>query len=454
MMIKKIPFLFFVILIFFSACRVSDNSGFQSEFDAIMKEETGEDLLRGLVELDKKYKKELLLKINIAGMYLASDDTENAEAYMNEGLRLIKKCKDQGKRYIFYANMSQLCFKKGDYLKSVEYAKEALEADENDPVGAKITMAKSYADMQENADALKIFKDEWASSKEKFSEEDMVYLLYLLGCEVDSTENISIVVSVADELLIRKPEIVGTGLQQAQVLETSGFFLGSLTASFSELDRLRFLGKMSDKEIFSTLDKFSSHFSPDTPHSRLVQGFRYYMNEEWDKADVIFSSVSPEVPINYYLYLKYAAEANSSRSSKETAEKFKALENKFPLFQGYYYYLWKAMKKNVMFDPGSASDILKKCILSNPMSRFGIESKKELGDLYGIEGGENILLRDELMAYYVRLKNGEPPEILEPVAKFMEMEENIFKADGTAMLKEAEKLPGVAEWLDRRLKRK
>ena len=46
------------------------------------------------------------------------------------------------------------------------------------------------------------------------------------------------------------------------------------------------------------------------------------------------------------------------------------------------------------------------------------------------------------------------PEVLEPLAKLMEMEDNVFKADAEIILREAEKKPGVTEWLDKRLNRK
>ena len=94
---------------------------------------------------------------------------------------------------------------------------------------------------------------------------------------------------------------------------------------------------------------------------------------------------------------------------------------------------------------------MKQCILSNPASRFGIETKKELGRLYGLDNGENILLPDELAVYLMRVKGGEKPEILEPVAKLLEMPDNPFKDNALLMVPELRKISGVSDWLDKRL---
>ena len=146
-----------------------------------------------------------------------------------------------------------------------------------------------------------------------------------------------------------------------------------------------------------------------------------------------------------------ASKANSSNTSKDVCRMFAALEPQFPLFQGYYYYLWKAYKKNGMLSKDNQR-LLEQCILSNPVSRFSTDTRKELGLLYGLKNGENILLKDELMVYYMRVKDGgEDPEILEPIARLMEMEDNPFKADGAIVLEEAKKIPAVAEWAAKRL---
>ena len=51
----------------------------------------------------------------------------------------------------------------------------------------------------------------------------------------------------------------------------------------------------------------------------------------------------------------------------------------------------------------------------------------------------------------MRVKNGEKPEILEPVAKLLEMSDSPFKSDAQLLVPELKKVPGVAEWLDKRL---
>ena len=183
---------------------------------------------------------------------------------------------------------------------------------------------------------------------------------------------------------------------------------------------------------------------------KFLDGFKAYMDEDFDKASAIFGSITPEVPLNYYSYLQMATLANSSKTNPETVNAFGALEDKFPLFQGYYYYLWTSIRKNNLLSKED-QPLMEQCILSNPNTRFGIETKKALGKLYGLENGENILLPDELTVYLMRVRNGEKPDILEPVAKLLEMKDNPFKDNANLMIPELRKVSGVADWLKDRL---
>jgi len=452
-MIKKIIIVLCIALMAFTSCSKGADSACMTEMDALMNEKKGDELLEGLVALDQKYKDVLALKINISGMLLMKNEYQTAGDYLKAGLPLVKKSKNDGEKYVFYTNMAQYCFKSKDPSKCIEYAKMALDINKDDPLGTKLTMAKAYSNLEDAASALKILRDEWAVSHEKFAEEDMACLLYLLGMEADCADNMAIVVSIYDEFLIRRPNTKRMGLQQASVLEEAGYMLSALVASFSELDRCRFVNELTDESVLDTIAKFAVHFDVKSPNSKLLDGFRAYMREDFDTADAIFASITPEVPLNFYSYLQMASKANSKNTSKDVCSMFAELEPQFPLFQGYYYYLWKAYKKNGTLSK-EKQRVLEQCILSNPVSRFSAETRKELGLLYGLKNGENILLKDELMVYYMRVKDGgESPEILEPLAKLMEMEDNPFKADGAIVLEEAKKIPAVAEWALKRLGR-
>ncbi len=449
-MVKKLLLMLFIVLVAFTSCSKKANNEYLAEMETLIKEKQGDELLEALIALDKKYPDVLMLKINISGMLLMKDETKLAGDYLKAGLPLVKKSDNDGEKYVFYTNMAQYSFKSKDPNKSIEYAKQALVLNKDDPLGVTITMAKAYAEKEDPISALKLMREQWNASSDKFSNEDMVYLLYLLGSEPDNVDNLAIVVAVADEFLIRQPSISGTGIQQAQALEQAGYMTSALIATFSEMDRMRFLNKITDESIYTALEQARSNFESGTPYVTFLDGFKAYMEEDFDKAASVFDTLIPEVPLNYYSYLQMACRANSSRTSRELCNQFGSLETKFPLFQGYYYYLWTALRKNSLL---SLEDqpLMEQCILSNPNSRFGIETKKELGRLYGLENGENILLKDELAVYLMRVKNGEKPEILEPVAKLLEMSDSPFKSDAQLLVPELKKVPGVAEWLDKRL---
>lgn len=449
-MFKKLVLMLFIALLAFTSCSNKTEGDYLPEMEALIKEKTGDELLEGLIALDKKYDNVLMLKINISGMLLMKDEVKLAGDYLKAGMPLVKKSSNDGEKYVFYTNMAQYSFKSKDPNKCIEYAKQALALNKEDPLGVTITMAKAYADKEDPISALKLMKEQWAVSVDKFSNEDMVYLLYLLGNEPDSTDNLAIVVAIADEFLIRQPSISGTGIQQAQALEQAGFMTSALIATFSEMDRMRFLNKLTDENLFTALDQAKLSFDEGSPHLKFLDGFRAYVNEDFDTASAVFDSITPEVHLNYYSYLQMACRANSSKTSRELVNMFGALEDRFPLFQGYYYYLWTAIRKNNLLSKED-QPLMEQCILSNPSSRFGVETKKALGKLYGLDDGENILLPDELTVYLMRIKNGEKPEVLEPVAKLLEMKDNPFKENAQLMVPELKKTAGVADWLNKRL---
>ena len=449
-MFKKLVLILFIALVAFTSCSKKVDDSYLKEMEALINEKKGDELLEGFIALDKKYPNVLMLKINISGMLLQKDEVKLAGEYLKAGLPLVKKSDNAGEKYVFYTNMAQYSFKNGDPNKSIEYAKQALEMNKEDPLGVTITMAKAYANKEDAISALKLMKEQWAADRNKFTDEDMFYLLSVLSNEPDSVETLSIAVAVADEFLIRKPTISGIGIQQAQDLERAGYMVSALVATFSEMDRMRCLNKIKDENIYDALVQAKENFPPDSPYVRFLDGFKAYMDENFDAAAEIFDSIVPEVPLNYYSFLQMACRANGSRTSPELVNAFGALEDKFPLFQSYYYYLWTSIKKNNLLSKED-QPLMQQCILSNPASRFGIETKKELGRLYGLKDGENIMLPDELTVYLMRVRNGEKPEILEPVAKLLEMEDNPFKDNAKLLVPELKKVAGVSDWLNKRL---
>ena len=449
-MFKKLLLALLIALVAFTSCSKKADDSYLAEMETLIKEKTGDELLEGFIDLDKKYPNVLMLKVNISGMLLMKDEVKLAGDYLKAGLPLAKKSDNDGEKYVFYTNMAQYSFKSQDPNKSIEYAKQALEFNKEDPLGVTITMAKAYANKEDPISATKLMKEQWAADPDKFSDEDMFYLLSLLGNEPDSPENLTIVVAVADEFLIRKPTISGIGIQQAQDLERSGYMISALVATFSEMDRMRCLNKLQEENIYDALVQAKENFPPDSPHVRFLDGFKAYMDEDFDTASAIFDSITPEIPLNYYSFLQLACRANGSKTSREIVNEFGALEDKFPLFQSYYYYLWTSIKKNNLLTKED-QPLMQQCILSNPVSRFGIETKKELGRLYGLKDGENILLPDELTVYLMRVRNGEKPEILEPVAKLLEMEDNPFRDNAELLVPELKKVAGVSDWLNKRL---
>ena len=449
-MFKKLVLILFIALVAFTSCSKKADDSYLAEMEALIKEKTGDELLEGFIALDKKYPNVLMLKVNISGMLLMKDEVKPAGDYLKAGLPLAKNSSSDGERYVFYTNMAMYSLKSQDPNKCIDYAKQALSFNKEDPLGVTITMAKGYANKGDPISAQKLMKEQWAANPNKFTDVDLFDFLSLLGNEPDNVDNLTIVVGIIDEFIVRKPGVLSFGMQQAQYLEQAGYMTSAFIATFSEMDRMRFLNKVNDENIYAALDEAKKNFDPNSPHLKFLDGFRAYMDEDFDRASAIFDSLTPEVPLNYYTYLQMACRANSSKTSRELVNAFGALEDKFPLFQGYYYYLWTSIRKNNLLSKED-QPLMEHCILSNPGSRFGIETKKALGKLYGLDNGENIMLPDELTVYLMRVRNGEKPEVLEPVAKLLEMKDNPFKDVALNLVPELKKLPGVSDWLNKRL---
>ena len=449
-MFKKLVLILFIALVALTSCSKKADDSYYGEMEALIKEKTGDELLEGLIALDKKYPNVLMLKINISGMLLMKDEVKLAGEYLKAGQSLVKKASNDGERYVFYTNMAMYSLKNQDPNRCVDYAKQALSFNKEDPLGVTITMAKGYANKGDPISAQKLLKEQWAANPNKFTDMDLFDFLSLLGNEPDNVDNLTIVVSIIDEFIVRRPGVLSFGMQQAEYLERAGYMTSAFIATFSEMDRMRFLNKVNDENIYAALDEAKKNYDPNSPIMKFFDGFRAYMEEDFDRASAIFDTLTPEVPLNYYIYLKMACRANSSKTSPEVVNAFGALEEKYPLFQGYYYYLWTSIRKNDLLSKED-QPLLEHCILSNPGSRFGIETKKALGGLYGLDDGENILLPDELTIYLMRVRNGEKPEVLEPVAKLLEMKDNPFKDVALNLVPELKKVTGVADWLNKRL---
>ena len=119
--------------------------------------------------------------------------------------------------------------------------------------------------------------------------------------------------------------------------------------------------------------------------------------------------------------------------------------------QGYYFNLWNGINKgSEKFDKSFIESALKNCILISPDSEYARLSRIELGKLFNIQQGEKIVLVDEVFYYINSVIKETNPDILEPVAVMLEMENNVFIDDAMQLIKEAVKEKKIADWFKKR----
>ena len=453
--LKTILIIIFAALLVIS-CGNSDKI-FQADFDEAVKGKQGEALITALKELDAKYEEKLMLKVNLSALYLSAGDLDNAVIYLKEGLPLADKSKDKGEKYMFYANYAEYLLRDEKYSDCEKYARTALENAEEDSLGVSMTLAKAMTAQKKYSEAYNLFKESWKTMGLLFSEEDINAFLFVLAQVPSSSENLVIHVTLLDELKIKNPSINKIGIEQARILEKAGAPLSALFAVLSEVETARYKGLMDNEAVERNLNAVAARFdNPEFKETgqagiKIIEGYADFINERWDRADAVFTQLQPELPVTFYYYLKLASRIETGFGTKEDFAAFITLERNYSSMQGYYYHFWRGLKKaGTDYNRETAEPALRGCIIASPYTAYALQSRVELGSLYGIEGGEKILLPEELVFYYQGIISGAPVEILEPVADFLSMDDNVFVKDAMVLMKEAFTNETISEWFKKK----
>jgi len=449
-------FLIAVIISPFLLSCTNRNEKFIEEFNAVMTDSKGEALIPALEELDKKYPDRLRTKINLAASYLDIGDEEKAAAILEKGLSAAEKSKNGEEKYIFYANYAEYMLQKEKFSECIEYGQKALEIGEADPLGASISLAQAYAAEKKYSDSLNYFRNAWKNNVNLFSENDLVTFISLLGVSQNGEEDLVLVISLIDEMRVRKPDLQGSGIKQAEILEQAGAPLSALVAAFSELERSLYDGTMSREQVIQTVEFLKTNINANEAEEKaesmkMAEGYKYFTLGQWGLAESVFAELKPEIPIVFYAYLRLSSMLQTGLGTDELLSQYAAIERNFTGIQGYYYHFWNGMKKGSgTYDAASASNVLKNCILTAPLSPYALESRLELASLNGIKNGQDILLVEEVFYYLNSVMEGASPEILEPAAVMLEMDDNIFISDAMLLLKEAFKEEKISQWFTAR----
>jgi tetratricopeptide (TPR) repeat protein len=430
---------------------------FIEEFNTVMTENKGESLEAALENLDSKYPERLRTKINLAASYLDRGDEEKAALILEKGLAAAEKSKNNEEKYIFYANYSEYILQQKKYSECLDYGKKALEAGgEADPLGASLTMAQAFAAENKYSEALLYFRNSWKNNVNLFSDNDLITFVSLLGVSQNGGEDLVLMISLIDEMRSRNPSLQGSGIKQAEILEQAGAPLAALVAAFSELERSIYDGSMTREQVLQTIEFLKENIDANGAEEKsnslkMAEGYKFFTIGQWGLAEAVFAELKPEIPIVFYSYLRLSSMLQTGLGNDEVISQYAKIERNFSGVQGYYYHFWNGMKKGSgTYDAETASNVLKNCILSAPGSPYALESRMELGNLNGIQNGKDILIIEELFYYLNSVMEGAPPEILEPAAVMLEMEDNIFISDSMLLLKEAFKNERISLWFNAR----
>ena len=443
-------------MIFFILFSCNSKSHFSEEFDRIMNEKHGEQLLNALKDLDKKYPEKLRTKVKIASIYLEMGKTEQAESFLEKGVIAARRSRERDEKYIFYANYAEYLFALENYPESLRMGMAALGAQYLDPAGVSITIAHIHAQNNRPYDAIMFFSSAWRTTPNNFSEQDILAFFYTLNTPQYAEENVALMISLLDELRLRDPAARGYGFQQSEIFDQAGAPVSALIAVFSEMEFSRLYTASDNNGVLKAIDLLYEENQDSPLFIRIIDGYRNFIIEEWALADAIFAEVTPEIAVVFYNYLRLASILQAGLGTEAILSSYLQLNRYYSELQGYHFNLWNGIRNSsIRYDNSFLEAILINCILLSPNSDFAKLSRIELGRLYDISQGEKILLFDEVLNYInSAIKREAPLDTLEPVAIMLEMEQdNVFIDDIMEALEEAAKDRRIHDWFKNRARR-
>jgi len=451
--VKKI-IIFLLTLFILVSC--GNRRQFIEEFERIMDEKHGEQLLNALKDLDKSFPGKLRTKTNIAVIYLSMGKPEQAELFFEKGVNAARRSRERDEKYTFFANYSEYLFSIGNYSESLRMGMAALGAEYSDPSGVSITIAQIFAHENRPNDSILFFKRAWREIPNIFTDQDIYTFFYILSVSEYAEENIALMVSIIEEMRLRNPDIRGYGFKQAEILHQAGAPVSSLIATFSEMEFSRLYTAADNEKMLEAIDLLYENNRESLLSVRIIEGYRNFILEEWHIAETIFAEVTPETPMIFYNYLRLASRLQAGHGTEAMLTTYLQLGRHFSELQGYHFNLWNGIKNSsIRHDPAFMEAILKNCILLSPASDYARLSRIELGRLHDIPQGEKIILHDEVLHYINLVITREATvDILEPVALMLEMEEdNIFIDDIMQALQEAVRERRIGDWFRNRAQR-
>jgi len=437
----------------------SSDTEFRAALDAAAATYRGAALARELESLDRRFPDRLELKTDLGALYLASGDLARAASQLERGEVLAEESRDDGLLYLLYANLAELRLRSRSFEASIAAADSALasarRSKAGDRVGVDFVKAKALAALGKKDAALAIFDAAKIGESRTMTEEDMkihVRLLAEKGRFADALAR-------TKERRARFGYAAGTGLEESILYERLGRLPEAAASAFEELDRRRFHAGLADSAVLAGLAEAKKRLAAPSPREGIavtaavavLTGAELFTRGDFTAASAVFASVVRAEGESYLDFLAAACDAEAGKAG--SVERLVALESRYGNFQGFYYHLWRAMKKRESgYSFGTARSVLETCILLAPGSAVARETRGELGILAGIgaEDGRKILLGPELDALGAALVGGAGPEVLDPAVELLATKDSTYRLAAQILLRKAASLPAVRSRLEKR----
>jgi tetratricopeptide (TPR) repeat protein len=427
------------------------SAAFQSEYQAIRERAAGQELFNALLDLDQKYPDRLDLKTEIGAYLLAAGDVEKARLYLTRAKSLAGRSRGGILKASLFAHLASLALAESRYQDAIDCANTSLRENSRDPSGVIFIRAKAYLGLGVKSESLADFLEGWNDARSAMVAGDYRIASSLMADQGRLEE----ARAVLFEYQRRYAFVPGTGLMESMILEKLGRLGESVLCAFKELEYQRYSAGAEDAAVLANLWTLSRALS-DGNAKAVAETLIAFVQGRW--SDVVRDARQLESlfadPFARYVLLSARLESadrtRTAGAAAATIMEYQALEPSLRGLAGFYYHLWRGMKKGGgAYTLVTMQAILEKCILLGPTTAYARETRREIGRLLGLAptDAEKLLLGAELDAIASAVVSRADLSALNSVIELLAIPDNSYEMAGVMVMRQLKRIESVDSFL-------
>ena len=413
-------------------------SEIRDAIEAVLHGGQAEDAYDALLKLAGRYPDSALPSLSLARVALDLGRPNRARTYLKraEALRGAAHSATASATNLDVAEISsELAYVEGRFGEAADYARRAVAAGGGDR--SRLLLARSSAQSGDSATAVESYRA-------------VLHTLDLndygaYATALQATGRADEALAVLGLRQQRHGYQPGQGVQESMLYSSMERPAYVAAAALMDVEYLRYHKGMPDAEVerniqfaLASLDPVDSLAEVDAAQQQatrlLLQGYAAFIDGRWQDAVLLLEPASDGVrhPFVDYLLLVAGLHLAPVRSGNEVPQQlneYVKLEPLFVTFQPYYYHLWQALKRlTTGYSILTSRELLERAILLAPGSAAGVETRRELGRLIGLNAAEAdlLLLGDEVEALSRAILTYRDPRLLETFLDSLSLRETEY----------------------------